>query len=268
MDKYGILKEILKKQGKVAVAFSGGIDSTFLLDTAIKTLGRENVLALSVISPFLPKQDLRDIESYYNETGIENIIINMDYSMIPEIRNNPRNRCYYCKKEMFRRMKKAAKEKGFDYLIDGTNADDAKKYRPGLKAKEEEQIKSPLSEAGINKAEIRTLSSKYGVPFAKKPSSSCLATRIPYNTKITMAALRRIDMAEEGLKTLGFSILRVRDHGKKAIVELGEKDHELLKNISSNDILKVLKSVGYMEYFIESSPYESGKNDEKLIKNL
>lgn len=262
MDKFERLKKELKKQGKVAVAFSGGTDSAFLLDTAKKTLGKENVLALTVISDFLPKRDLKDIENYLSETGINYTYIYMDYGKVPGIRENGKDRCYFCKKEMFRKMKEEAVRHGIEYLADGTNADDLEEYRPGLRAKKEEGIGSPLSEAGLSKKEIRALAGENRVPYAEKPSSSCLATRIPLNREIEREALSRIDKAEEGIKDLGFEVVRVRDYDEKAEIELGEKDLSKYKE-NNTDFSPVMKEAGYTEYNVNRVPYKKKKGGRK-----
>ena len=164
-------------------------------------------------------------------------------------------------RDQVQEFKREALKNGFNYIADGTNKDDTKKYRPGLKAKEEEGIKSPLCDIGLNKEEIRLLSKKYRVPYAFKPSSSCLATRIPYNIEITDEALKRIDMAEQGLKSLGFKVVRVRDYGEEATIELGKKDLEKYKKVKKERIEKLIERAGYKNYKVDTVPFVSGKRD-------
>lgn len=213
------LKEIVGKMGKAMIAFSGGVDSSVLLAVAVDVLGRGNVIAGTIKSPLLPEGELKEAEKLCAQLGVEQIILEEDISIFA---HNPPERCYICKKLTHSRLWEEARRRGIEFLLDGTNADDLSDFRPGLRAKEELGVRSPLAEARLGKAEVRVLAKKFGLPNWNKPPSPCLATRIPFGEEITIQKLRMIEEGERFLKSLGVWDVRVRCHldGELARIEL------------------------------------------------
>ena len=220
MDKMDELRAALHGYGQVAVALSGGVDSTFLLNSALETLGPNCVLALTITSRVLPTRELEAAKATLASTEVRHILLEEDVANIPGFADNPPDRCYHCKRYLFIKVIAMAKEAGFTTILDGTNADDLHDYRPGLQALQELGVKSPLAELGFTKAEIRKQSRSMGIPGWDRPSLACLATRFPLGEAVTAQALARVDEAEEALRALGFSQVRVRCHGDLARIEL------------------------------------------------
>ena len=254
-DKYLLLRSILARSQKLAVAFSAGVDSTFLLKAAHDERG-ENVTAFIAVSPVVPSRDLSEAEAFCEAEGIRLIKVDYDPLSVPGFCENPVNRCYICKKALFTKLTKVASEHGIDTVIEGSNADDVFDYRPGMKALEELGIGSPLKEAGLTKDEIRQLSKVLGLATHSKSSFACLATRIPYGDTITAGLLERIELAEDYLYDLGISQFRVRTHGDIARIEVLPSD---IERLAREDVrLKLtdyFKSIGYKFVALDLTGY-------------
>ena len=219
MDKLERLKSNLVSLGRVAVAFSGGVDATFLVKVTHDTLG-DDVLAVTVRSNFFPDREFQETKSFCEKEGIRQIVMDVDGQSIEGFRENPVDRCYHCKKYIFTRVLEIAKSHGFEKVAEGSNTDDDSDYRPGHRAITELGILSPLKDAGLSKKEIRAYSMELGLSTWKKPSMACLATRFVYGEEITPEKLQMVDKAEQLLMDLGFSQFRVRVHGSLARIEI------------------------------------------------
>lgn len=253
------LENRLKDFNKVAVSFSGGIDSSFLLFVANKALPKENVLAIIAKGSMVPIQDYKEAISFLRENNFKYIEIFYNPLEVKEFRENLKDRCYYCKKALMKKIKNVARENGFDILLDGKNSDDLKLYRPGNKVAEELNILSPLAKLGFSKSNIRDEAKKLGIKIWNKPSNSCLATRVPYNTILSEELLRKIDLSEEILKKLGIKNLRVRVHGEIARIEVPKEDFNII--LANEKIIKEIKSLGYKFVTLDLSGLQSGSFD-------
>ncbi|MFA4906011.1 MAG: ATP-dependent sacrificial sulfur transferase LarE [Candidatus Margulisiibacteriota bacterium] len=264
--KLAKLKDILRGTGSVLLAFSGGVDSTFLLKAALDVLGQDKVLAVIAVSETYPASEKQQAQELGEKLGVKTLVIETRELDNESFRRNPQDRCYFCKSELFSRLNKIADEKGLAQVIDGSNVDDLSDFRPGAKAKKELGIRSPLQEAGLTKQEIRDLSRSLGLPTWDKPSYACLASRIPYGTRIEPETLIRLDEAEKFLRTLGFKQLRVRHHGNLARIELEEKDiPKVLGNGLMDKINNKFATLGYIYVTIDLKGYRTGSLNEALI---
>lgn len=265
-DKYSNLCAALRREKKLAVAFSAGVDSTLLLKAAVNTLGNENVLAVTALSASFPEREADEADVFTRGIGVSRITVEVDQLSIPGFRENPANRCYLCKKVLFTQMMEAAREKGFTVMAEGSNVDDLSDYRPGLKAIEELGVRSPLREAGLTKAEIRELSSELGLPTWNKPSFACLATRFVYGETISDEKLRRVELGERLLQDLGFKQFRVRIHGEEgrlARIEVLPGDLEkLLKK--RQEITSEFRKAGFDYVAMDLQGYRTGSMNEVL----
>jgi pyridinium-3,5-biscarboxylic acid mononucleotide sulfurtransferase len=267
-EKYKKLKAIILELKKVLVAFSGGVDSTFLLKIAADLLGNERVLAVTAISNTLSRQEGRDARKYAENIGVEHVEIETTELDIPEFLQNPENKCYICKKHRYGRLVELSQERGFDFVVDGENADDHLDFRPGSIAAKELGIRSPLREAGITKKEIRNFSRELGLLSWNKPSFACLASRIPYHELITEDKLKQVDKGEEFLRQLGFlPQLRVRHHGNTARIELDDKDFvKLVQGDIRLDIVHFFKSIGFKFVTVDLEGYNMGSLNREIDK--
>jgi len=266
LDKLGMLECWFKQFSKVLIMFSGGVDSTTLLVIATKVLGSDNVIALTIKSPLQPPWDLDDAIKTSNELGIKHLIIDGSFILSSEeFISNDRLRCYYCKKLMFSKVLGIANELGIDVIVDGTNYDDIKlDFRPGFNAiKEfEPRIRCPYVELGISKDCIRSIAKSLGLSIYDKPPSTCLATRIPYGSRITLERLQRIRDGELFLRGLGFKVIRLRDHGDIARIEVGiDELRKVLEGSIRDLIVCKLKELGFKYVTLDLEGYRrSGLN--------
>jgi len=267
-EKYQRLLNWFKDKKGVLVAFSGGVDST-LVAYAAKTVLGDKALAVTANSPLLPPGELEEAKKLAKLMGIRHKIIEVNELENKHLVENPPNRCYYCKKELMETLLKIASEEGLEVVVDGTNADDMQSYRPGIKALRELGIRSPLAEVGLKKDEIRAISKTLGLPTADKPPVACLASRFPYGRKITPEAVKRVGEAETIVRRLaGVKLVRVRDHGEIARIEIAREERRKLFNEKLLDeISKRLKELGFLYVTMELEGYVSGSLDKMVLKN-
>ncbi len=242
----------------ILVAYSGGADSTFLLKVAHDVLG-ENVVAATALSPTYPHVEMENAKEMAKALGVRHVTITTDELSNPAFTGNPVDRCYWCKKELFSKLAVVAKKHKLDHVLDGSNRDDTNDFRPGRKAAREFGVRSPLREAGLGKEEIRRLSKKMGLRTWDKPALACLASRLPYGTKIAGKCLRVIDEAEAFLRSLGVTQVRVRHHGDIARIEVpaGEIGRVMQKK-SRLRIIRKLKDLGYRYVTVDMEGYRTG----------
>ena len=258
------LKEYLKNLERVVVAFSSGVDSTFLLKVAHDTLG-ENVIAVTAKSCSFPNRELNEAIEFCKTNNIKHIIIKSEELDIDGFKNNPPNRCYLCKKELFTKIQSIAKENGISNIIEGSNLDDEGDYRPGMQAIKELNIKSPLRELKFTKQEIRELSKELGLPTFKKPSFACLSSRFVYGETITEEKLKMVDKAEQFLLDLGFHQVRVRIHSNIARIEVEQNEMQKIMD-NRNAIAHKLKEFGFTYVTLDLLGYRTGSMNETLDK--
>lgn len=263
-EKYEKLKEILEDMGSVLIAYSGGVDSTFLLKAAYDVL-KDKVVAVTARSSTYPEREFNEAVKYAKQIGAQHKVIISEELDIKEFVHNPKNRCYYCKRELFTKLKEEAVNLGINYVLDGSNADDVNDYRPGMQAAKELEVRSPLKEALLTKNDIRTLSKKMGLPTWDKPSFACLSSRFPYGNEITRPKLGMVEKAEEFLLGLGFRQIRVRHHGDIARIEVGPSEREKFFDLSVMDkINNELKKIGFTYVTLDLSGYRTGSMNEVL----
>lgn len=256
-DKYSNLKEILKGLQKVVVAFSGGVDSTFLLKVSVDTLGKNNVLAFTGRSPTCPEREMKDALKFSELIGAEHLIAETSEMDDPLFTENNTSRCYFCKTHLFTKAHTIAVQKGFIHIVEGSNLDDMDDFRPGRKACIEQNVKSPLLMAELSKKEIRELSGELRLPTQDKPSFACLSSRVPYGTSIDTTILKKIECSEDFLHGLGIGQARVRYHGSVARIEVLEEDFQTIL-ANRKGILEALRQHGFSYVTLDLKGYQTG----------
>ena len=265
--KLELLKNILSEMGSMLIAYSGGVDSTFLLKVTSNVLG-DRVIAVTATSEIYPSGELEEAKKNAELIGVKHVVINTNELDDENFASNPRERCYYCKKELFSKLTGLAKQYQLNYVADGSNYDDLSDFRPGMRAANQFGVRSPLMEAMLTKGEIRTLSKEMNLPAWDKPPQPCLSTRFPYGTAITREKLSKVENAEKFLTGFGVKQLRVRVHGDIARIEVPKEDmHIFLNEDTSRKIVDRFKSLGYTYITLDIQGYRMGSMNEPLKRD-
>ncbi|MFL0267620.1 ATP-dependent sacrificial sulfur transferase LarE [Candidatus Clostridium radicumherbarum] len=265
-QKFDKLKNILKELGSVAIAYSGGVDSTFLLKVASDVLSN-NVIAVTAKSSTYPEREFNEARKFVEQFGAKHIVIVSEELEIEGFAKNPVNRCYFCKKELFTKVWDVAKENEIKYVLDGSNFDDTGDFRPGMKAAKELSVVSPLKLAELTKKDIRELSKRLGIPTWNKPSFACLSSRFPYGNEITIEKLSMVEKAEQFLMDMGFKQIRVRHHGDIARIEVASSEREKFFDANIMDKVGIeLQRLGFKYVTLDMLGYRTGSMNEVLTE--
>jgi pyridinium-3,5-biscarboxylic acid mononucleotide sulfurtransferase len=264
-ERYDRLQQILREMGSLAIGYSGGVDSTLLLKVAVDLLGGR-VLAMIGRSATYPTREFEEATALASSIGARTIVVDTEETDVVKFRENPPDRCYYCKTELFGKLEAIAQREGIPWIADGTIVDDTGDFRPGMRAKGEHQVRSPLLEAGMTKVDVRELSKHLGLPTWDKPSFACLSSRFPYGTGITAENLTRVDRAETLLRDEGFRFLRVRFHDPQtARIEVGPEElSRLLDDAVRSRIVNRFKNLGFTYVTLDLQGYRTGSMNEVL----
>jgi uncharacterized protein len=268
-DKYRRLRAILEEMGEVAIAYSGGVDSTLLLKVASEVLGSRS-LAVIGRSETYPTREFEEAVRLAGTIGAPYVVVTTEETDNLKFQENPPDRCYFCKTELFGKLAQIAREQGIRHIADGTIADDVGDFRPGMRAKSEKQVRSPLLEASFSKNDVRELSRHLGLPTWDKPAFACLSSRFPYGTGITRENLTRVDRAETLLRDEGFRFFRVRFHDEKtARIEVGVQEiSRLLEDVLRERIVTRLKELGFIYVTLDLQGYRTGSMNEALPEDV
>jgi len=264
--KFQQLTSLLQQMESVIIAFSGGVDSTFLLRTARDVLGQEKVLALTATSPTYPQFEFEESRKLAAAMGVRQLVVESNELEIPGFSQNDRRRCYHCKRELFSLCLEKGRQMGFQVVLDGSNADDLHDHRPGREAAGELAVRSPLLEAGLTKQEIRELSRELDLPTWDKQPFACLSSRFPYGTEITPERLAQVDRCETFLRTRDFQTYRVRYHGETARIELAPAEiPRLLDESLRHELVRVFKAAGFTYVALDLEGYRTGSMNEVKV---
>ncbi|UCF05999.1 MAG: ATP-dependent sacrificial sulfur transferase LarE [bacterium] len=258
------LKEIISRCNGALVAFSGGVDSTFLLDVTREVLG-ENVLAVTITGPLFPSKEIEEAQEIASVFNVEQVVVEIDEMKKKHFKHNPPDRCYHCKRDLFSVLLGIAKERNLDCVFEASNMDDTKDHRPGMKAVKELGVKSPLIKAGITKEDVRALSKERGLTTWDKLSMACFASRVPYNQPITPDKIQQIRKAEDYLCSLGFHQCRLRHHGAIARIEVAHDEiRRIVDEPIRRDLVEHIKGLGFKYVTIDLEGFRSGSLNEEL----
>ncbi|UQZ89728.1 ATP-dependent sacrificial sulfur transferase LarE [Deltaproteobacteria bacterium Smac51] len=267
--KYDKLTKCLQDYGRLAIAFSGGVDSALLLKAASFVLPPGNLLTITARADIFPSWEFEEAAELVESLNVEWLVVPVDALAAPGVADNPPDRCYFCKKALFQKMMDAASERGFTVVADGSNMDDLGDFRPGAKAVSELGVVSPLKEAGMDKTDIRALSAQFSLPTWNKPAYACLASRFPYGRRITVEELKQVEQAENVLRGLGFAEVRVRHHGDVARIEIGPDElARFLKPELMADVNKKIQALGFPFSALDLAGYRRGSLNETVEQEL